>query len=639
MLSLKTRPTSPLLIFLLLISGLLVTAPNVHSEDVSPEIRTALDDGDTAQAIGLLDKAIELDPRYHYNYYILGRIYFNREQYDKAKQEFETALDKKGRHWESLYYLGLTQLRLDEVDAALKTMEQGVKKGKDIEDKFENGLGLVLIAKKEYDAASKAFLKALVIDPNNAEYHINLGDAYFFQGVPSLAALEYEKAQNIDTASTEVYFHWAEACLDMRDYTCAMEKLRLVLSKDSTYAPAWRRAGQIYFKAALSSRSRTDRSQRFKEVIGSYRKYFDLTKAEADSANVRPFYEIGLAYTNLNGFEDAVDYFKKVLAIPYEPKDIYFYYGKALWGVRDYVQGADMLQKYIARVQDLGADYKSNISDAELYQLLGDCYYYRQPHDFTNAIKYYKLSLEAYPDQKRLLGNMALAYHSLRSYGQALEYYEKRIDLGIDSSSAKILKNAAGAAEALAGGTEESSDDIDLIDEGSAAPVENPMVNPDVNYYEVAVDYMNQYLQYYPNDDKMLLRLANLYLYNLADCENGVQTFERVLAIDPGNCAAKRAIGFAYYVGKPCSTNYTKALKYLNDAYTCITATKGACDDPDLLLWIAQSYHLRAVATTGNDAAAKADFKKANEWYTKCLKCSPDNKDCKTGLEQTSFEF
>ena len=636
---LKQRRSRLLLTVALTAIVLVIAGTTVHAEDLDANIQAALDAGDTAQAITMLQKAIGLDSRYHYNYYILGRIYYNQEQYEKAKKEFETALDKKGKHYESLYYLGLTQLQLGDIEGAKKSMSEGVKKAKDIKDWFQNGYGLVMMVQKNYDEAVKYFLQALIEEPDNAEYHINLGDAYFYQGVPPLAATEYEKAQNLDTAATEVYFHWAEACLEMRDYQCAIEKLKLVLSKDSTYAPAWRRAGQIYFKAALSSRTRDDRISRFREAIGSYKRYFELSDAPADSAHVRPYFEIGLAYANIYGFEEAAKYFEKVLAIPYVPKDIYFYYGKSLWGIREYVKAADALEKHLQWVSTQ-EDYHSNISDAEIYLMLGDSYYYRKPNDFTNAINYYKKSLEVDPEQKRALQNIAIAYHSLKSYSQAMGYYDKRIELGIDSSTASILKNAAFCALNLAG-ADEGGDEMldDIIDAGSGpAPIEQAQVNPNVNYFEVAADYLNRYLEYYPNDDKVLLRIATVYLFNLSDCANGVKYFQRLLTVDPNNCDAKRSLGFAYFGGNICPKDYTKALNYLNDAYTCITASKGACDDVELILWIAQAYHLRAVDEKGSPRE-KADFKAANEWYHKCLKCEPNNQDCKDGMEQTSFEF
>jgi tetratricopeptide (TPR) repeat protein len=117
-----------------------------------------------------------------------------------------------------------------------------------------------------------------------------------------------------------------------------------------------------------------------------------------------------------------------------------------------------------------------------------------------------------------------------------------------------------------------------------------------------------------------------------------VATFEKLLVVAPNNCIAKRSLGFAYFGENLCQKNYTKALGYFRDAYDCVSKA-GACKDATLILWTAQSYHLRAVATTGNKTASKADFKAANEWYAKGMKCEPNNADFKKGYDETRFEF
>ncbi len=620
---------------------LFLTVSYVYSEDVSTPVREALDAGDTTRAIQLLQNDMTVDKSYHYNYYTLGRIYYAREMYEKAKEQFQIALDKKNKHYESMYYLGLTYLQMDSLDKAMEIMKSGQKKDRKNKAMFDNGYGLVMMKQGNYDDAVKAFMQALVNNENNAEYHINLGDAYFYQGVPSLAAIEYEKVLNIDTASTEVYFHWAEACFQMKDYSCTFEKLQAVLLKDSTHAAAWRRAGGIYFKAALSTRTREDRNERLRDAIGSYKKYLTLSNAQPDSSTVRVFFELGMAYVNLNGFEDAVDYFQKVLAIPMEPKDVYFYYGKALWGVQDYEKAAEMFKKHIDFVTLQGEEYKTTVADYELYQLLGDCYYYRKPNDFYTAVSYYKQSLEIFPDQKRILYNTAVSLHSLKRYVEALSYYDRRIEQGIDSSSYNIYKNAAYCALNVANieAEGENVDIDDLLVEESDAEASINGVDPNKNYYQVSIDYLLKYLEFKNDDADVLFRVAYSYLFQMNDCQNGVKYFEQLLTVDPDNCLAKRSLGYAY-LGGICTKNYTKALRYLLEAQPCLARGEGGeCGDVNVLLWIAQAYHLRAVETKGDPAQAKADFKNAFDWYSRCLKCDPSHKDCKDGQDKVRFEF
>ena len=74
-------------------------AVSAYSQDVKPEILDALNTGDTALAVNLLNKEIELDKAYHLNYYMLGLIQFNRDNYANALKQFDIALDKKSKHY------------------------------------------------------------------------------------------------------------------------------------------------------------------------------------------------------------------------------------------------------------------------------------------------------------------------------------------------------------------------------------------------------------------------------------------------------------------------------------------------------------------------------------------------------------
>lgn len=650
------------------------------TQGISPDIRQSLSDADTAAAVNLLLVAIKSDPSYHLNYYTLGQIYFERKQYSQAAEQFKLALKRKKKHYESLHHLGLCQLMLGELDAAEKTMKEGQKKSKDHPDWFTDGFGQVMLMRENYQEADKSFRMALASNEEieakalknlknspysdedratlseriiqtasreRAGYHLHLGDANYHSGVPSLAIMEYEKALAVDSGSLEVYFHWAEACLSTKDYACALSKLQIVLSRDSTHAEAWKEMAEIYYKAARSQRKRSDRVARFRDAIGAYQKYAGLSHIQPDSANVRLFFELAMSFSEIKRFEEAAGNYEKVLAIPFEIKDIYYNYGKALWGLKRYKDASETLLKHIEWVSKQDEKYKSNIRDVELYRLLGDSYFYRKPRAYMTAIDYYKISLESKPEQKRLLQNIAIGYHSTKSYVAALEYYDKRIALGLDSNRVNLYRNAGFCAMNIAGG-DADDDEFDLDDDEdgdgddmAVADDNLPVADPNINYFELAIDYLEKYLEHVATDQKVVQVIANTYLYQLADCVNGVTYFEKLLSLDPKNCAANKAIGFAYFGGDICKTNYTKALGYLKKAHSCLLSGEaGVCSDLDITLWIAQCYHLRAAAKQQKDkVAASKDFENAFGWYGKVLKCEPGNTDAKKGQDDTRFEF
>ncbi len=255
-------------------------------------------------------------------------------------------------------------------------------------------------------------------------------------------------------------------------------------------------------------------------------------------------------------------------------------------------------------------------------------------------MNWYKKSLEADSTQKLVLQNIAIAYHSLKSYGQAMGYYDKRIALGVDSVTAGILKNAGYCALALAGNKPSDEElGVDADSASSAGPANMSGVDQTRNYYQVAVDYLSKYLEYMPNDVKVLTLAGTTYLFQLKDCANGVKQFDKVLSLEPSNCEAKRSLGLGYFLEGLCTRNFGKAIDYFQSAYDCTVKAKGGCGDADLILYIAQAYHLRAAEPGRDKAGQKADFKSAYEWYGKVLKCDPSNAAAKKGQNDTRFEF
>lgn len=644
--SIGARITSIILLMFLIVPLAVI------SQEIKQEITEALASGDTSRAIRLLEGEIKLDPSYEYNYYTLGQIYFKRKKYDLAEQQFQLSVDKKKKFYPGLYSLGLVQLKLGKIDEAEEHFSRGLKKSKKMKAEFHNGLGLVYMAKGEYSKADTELRKAIIIDSTNAEFHINLGDDNFYMKVYPLAIAEYETALKLDTASLDVYFHWAEACLELKDYACALEKLSVVLQKDSTFAEAWMRAGGIYYKASRSSNNFEEAKELYKKTIGAYNKFLELSDAKPDSTNGRAFYEAGMSYMVLGFYPEAKENFATVLSIPVEPKDIYFYYARAFQGNKEYDSALTFFEKHIKWAEEHGEDFKSSIRDVELYRRIGECH--ESLKDRYKTISYYKKSLEYDSTQARLLYGIAVAYNYLGDYRNALVYYMKRIALGADARYWSIYYNAATSALYLAEkGSQavmEEEDDLGLDDE----PVDEPEVDPleGIDLAKLAAEYLEKVANDYwdvvianeknlPTAIKSLNMLGSTYLYQLRDCANGVKNFERTLEMDPENCEALKSLGYAYF-GGICPSNYSKALNYLNKALECVSKKEGSrCKDVDLILWIAQTYHFRAVdkREAKQKEESQKDFKSAYDWYLEGLKCEPVNKACIDGRDQVKYEY
>jgi len=81
---------------------LLLPAFPTAAQELKSDIAEALNTGDTAKAIELLNHSVDIDKGYYYNYAVLGQIYYKQMKCQLAKENFELALDKKSKHYESL---------------------------------------------------------------------------------------------------------------------------------------------------------------------------------------------------------------------------------------------------------------------------------------------------------------------------------------------------------------------------------------------------------------------------------------------------------------------------------------------------------------------------------------------------------
>jgi len=576
---------------------------SILTYDYKQDIVDALNRHDTAQALTLIDGEINNQPNFAPLYLLKGQIFYQRKQYDQALEQFDKALDVKSKLYEALYYRGLIYLEQDKLKEAKKDFDLGLKKAKEEKAWFYNGLGLWYIKNKEYGKADVEFRKAIVEQPKVAEFYANLGDANYYSKIYPLAISEYNKVIEMDTTFLDVYFRLARAYVAQDQYNKALEELRVVLVRDSMYAYAWKEAGKLYTLAGLSARDKETKEQRFKETIGSYRKFLELT---ADSSDGEVFFNLGRAYYNLGGFADADSAFEYVLAKGDVPSNIYLYLGRGKIGEEKYQEGIDYYKKHLAWLKENDPDWTPSASDADIYRRMGDAY--KDMQDYMDAAQNYETAADLDTTSARYAVEAALAFHQMKDFPEALKFYDRRIALGPDSPA--IYLNAAYCL-------------LNMED------------------YEQAVGYLAKIMELDSTNVKACELLADSYLNRLGDCENGIKWMNRSVELDPGNCDALKYAGLAYLTGT-CPPKYMTAVGYFKRALECYK-TKGMdnCGNSDVMLHIAQSYHLQAadLAEADKKAESKKNFKEAYDWYNKVLKCDPGNAEAKKGVSDTEFEY
>ncbi len=116
--------------------------------------------GQTDAANELLNQLVALKTNKAENMMVIGRAYFYKQEYDKAKEYLKMAVD--GNNVESLYYLGIVSASLEEYDDAISYYQKYIKENQEemnVEVYYQ--LAIVYMQQEEYDKAQSIITKGI----------------------------------------------------------------------------------------------------------------------------------------------------------------------------------------------------------------------------------------------------------------------------------------------------------------------------------------------------------------------------------------------------------------------------------------------------------------------------------------------
>lgn len=135
---------------------------NAHRE--FDEVQKALARRDEAGAVGHLEKAVEIAPRFELAWNNLGTIAYRNQQYPRAEECFRRALEANPDAYEALVNLGGVLINLNKLEEALGYNEHAVLMRPN--DALANSqLGMTYFEMRDLDRAEKYLERARDIDP------------------------------------------------------------------------------------------------------------------------------------------------------------------------------------------------------------------------------------------------------------------------------------------------------------------------------------------------------------------------------------------------------------------------------------------------------------------------------------------
>lgn len=248
-----------------------------------------------------------------------ARQAIDAEQYDKAKSMLKNLVEKQSTKGENYFYLGQVYLKTDNVDSARMAFQNGAQQDPKY-DMNKVGLGSVALLEGKDAIASTAFsevtaklkkkayeeymyigesyilaknpdyakaIENLEIakskNPNDAQVHLLLGDAYLGSKDNSNAYVNYNEAKNLDPSL--LIANVQMAVISKRAYAedVAIEDLIKLTQEHSDFAPAYRELAETYYQWSTRSTTVEDQTEKRKKAVEYYKQYMDMTDYSIDS--------------------------------------------------------------------------------------------------------------------------------------------------------------------------------------------------------------------------------------------------------------------------------------------------------------------------------------------------------------------
>ncbi|MBM3205353.1 tetratricopeptide repeat protein [Candidatus Shapirobacteria bacterium] len=159
--------------------------------------RTVLRNFDWKSQDTLWVSAAKISPSSHQNHNNLGDLYARQGNYEKAIEEFQTAIQLKPDYGDAYHNLANIYHQVNRDDLALENYQKALEFNHNLWQSYQN-IAAIYFSQKKLDLSKEAMEKALAINPNNTDLYANMGILYLNLGDKQKAKEAFEQALQID---------------------------------------------------------------------------------------------------------------------------------------------------------------------------------------------------------------------------------------------------------------------------------------------------------------------------------------------------------------------------------------------------------------------------------------------------------
>lgn len=338
-----------------------------------------------------LEEALKINPENEDALVLLGKIYFDKSDFEKAKNIFNT-FPKTSDNPEVLNYLGLFAIEdlkfIDAIKYFSKAFNIDKKNGK-----YAYNLGNAYFYNGWIKEASESYLQAIRIEPENYGYRYSLAYLYFEAKMFDKAQSEVDYILENDENYHQAHVLNALLKFEKKDFLGAKSELEMTmkLSDDNFTLSALAKVYNellIFDKAEKLIRKVLERNPKslnyrcqLAEIYISQKKYDEavdiINNIIKDNENYVPAYIIGAKASLENkNLENAKEFAQNAISLDMNYAGGYYYLAMVRFEEKDYEEAKECMKRAITY------DVENHIYYAQMSKI------YEAQEDYKTALEY-----------------------------------------------------------------------------------------------------------------------------------------------------------------------------------------------------------------------------------------------------------
>ncbi len=298
----------------------------------------ARDKKDYSTAVADFQQAIKADPRVVEGYLGLGLAYYDQEQYEKAKDAFETYVtldipDPKPDEPAAYILMGASYEKLKRWDEAADAFREAIRQNPEpgLMFKAHAELGKMLYILLQFPQATAELKEAIRLQPEDAETKgfLRLVAEAEAKSNAGAGANSNSKSAAAPALPGRREYQAGNAALDRKDYRSAIANYQRAVALDPKFANAYLGLGTAFYNI-----------DQFQNALQALERAVGL---KADDADTR--YWLGRTYYSLKEYEKAVPHFKEAVRLNPDDSGSWSYLGLAYYSTFQFAQAEQAIQQ------------------------------------------------------------------------------------------------------------------------------------------------------------------------------------------------------------------------------------------------------------------------------------------------------